>query len=557
MSLSNNGILKIKTAASYVKQPDIKIKLSEVAGNTTLKLYKSSTYGSSILEPAVGDYILVKWLSNVSTITTTEANIIDSSVAMPYLFYKIEAITSGTLSTDNLIIQVDRNTPIYDSFGNTKIVGAFVFSGTVNNLLTYNPTSYLSDSILSFLTNTQCDITVFPFWNMSIVYTEEIAGITSTSTKYTQFKSNKYAGFVSYIQNQAPVFKKLGIIHYTNDSPVNEYAEGFYKDTAVLLIPTIMWHKEQDNKLGVVLSSYGVQKTLSGLTTTYYDLADPYGNIVGKVFNNLKLFSIEDQELLFAMSYKSNRSWTLPNYTLALNTALSNCAACAIDYTVTTGTGSISVSGIINNTIGAKVFLEILGLNTGTHVYQEILSSQLLSTTTISGIPVDSYTVTLYDLGSPNCFNAKNALVTVPATTTTTTAPATTTTTAPATTTTTAPPTTTTTTIPHFTIMAEVDVVNTSAGESLGGSFQINGVFKYISAHQIIYTASENVIAGTYMVNFDTVILFNSLLSVIPQYVRYSLDYGATWTDNWTGDISISVTSANIFIWVQVNDTLW
>ena len=37
--------------------------------------------------------------------------------------------------------------------------------------------------------------------------------------------------------------------------------------------------------------------------------------VVGKVFNELKMFVIEDQELLFAMSYKSNRSWTLPDYT--------------------------------------------------------------------------------------------------------------------------------------------------------------------------------------------------------------------------------------------------
>jgi len=53
---------------------------------------------------------------------------------------------------------------------------------------------------------------------------------------------------------------------------------------------------------------------LAGLNLYYYDLADSQGFVVGKVFPDLKIFVIEDQELLFAMSYKSNRSWTLPDY---------------------------------------------------------------------------------------------------------------------------------------------------------------------------------------------------------------------------------------------------
>ena len=60
-------------------------------------------------------------------------------------------------------------------------------------------------------------------------------------------------------------------------------------------------------------------------------MADADGNIVGKVFNDLKVFVIEDQELLFAMSYKANRSWTLPEFTAALNVSL--CPASDMEIT--------------------------------------------------------------------------------------------------------------------------------------------------------------------------------------------------------------------------------
>jgi hypothetical protein len=115
--------------------------------------------------------------------------------------------------------------------------------------------------------------------------------------------------------------KRLGVIHYTNSSPANVYAEGFLLKTPILEVPTIMWHKSLGTTLGATFIPYGSPKILAGetkaLNTTYYDLVDKNDTsiVVGKVLNELKMFVIEDQELLFAMSYKSNRSWTLPDYT--------------------------------------------------------------------------------------------------------------------------------------------------------------------------------------------------------------------------------------------------
>jgi hypothetical protein len=184
------------------------------------------------------------------------------------------------------------------------------------------PTEYLDESVISFLQNSQCPTVVFPYWNMAIIFTEEIAGVQAGKLQYTQFKNRSFGGFVSYIQNQAPKYKKLGVIHYTNSSPANVYAEGFLLKTPTLQIPTIMWHQSPTIKLGVTLVATGDSKMITGTTTgtslntLYYDLADTNGFVVGKVFPELKIFVIEDQELLFAMSYKSNRNWTLPNYAI-------------------------------------------------------------------------------------------------------------------------------------------------------------------------------------------------------------------------------------------------
>jgi hypothetical protein len=102
---------------------------------------------------------------------------------------------------------------------------------------------------------------------LSIVYTEEITGVKTTNKSFDNLTSNKYGGFVSYIQNQAPTYKKLGIIHYSNSSPSNTYGEELFVDNntvPTLNIPTIMWHKKPSLSLGLDLTAYGNVKYLTG-----------------------------------------------------------------------------------------------------------------------------------------------------------------------------------------------------------------------------------------------------------------------------------------------------
>ena len=321
-----NGGTSFITDSNHVKQPDAMLDMSDSEnsdGDNQVRLKKGPYYGTSGEEPAVGDLLFIKWTYSASTIEHS----IDKNYPTPYLWYQITGITSGSLSTDDVVVGLDRNAPDFSGLvipTGTTYAGAMIYYNEINfsgaSVFNLSPTDYVDESVLSFLENSQCPTVVFPYWNMSIIYTEEIAGAQAGDLKYTQFKNRKFGSFVSYIQNQAPVNKKLGVIHYTNSSPANVYAEGFLLKTLKLDIPTIMWHKSSTPILGARFIPNGIPQSLTGVTesldTTYYDLVDQTNTsiVVGKVFNELKLIVIEDQELLYAMEYKSNRNWTLPDY---------------------------------------------------------------------------------------------------------------------------------------------------------------------------------------------------------------------------------------------------
>jgi hypothetical protein len=316
---TNNNTEYIKEA-THVKQPDIIIEMSGVTGGTIINLKKSVNYGVSVLEPDTNDFIYIKW----TTTGDTSGYMVNNSIPNQNLMYRIISKT-GLLSDNTLKITVDRVIPNYYGIGATGISGAFIFRSDISDI--NESTDYLTQSVIDFIENYQCGISKFPFWNLSIIFTDEIAGIQLNDKKFTTFNTRDLGSFVSYIQNQSPYFKKLGLIHYSNNSPNNTYGEEFNSNTPKLVLPDLVWHKSTTLEKGLTLIADNESKLLTGSTKSlniqYYDLIDEdSGYVVGKVFNGLKIFVIEDQELLYAMSYKSNRSWTLPNY--LLGTAGSN-----------------------------------------------------------------------------------------------------------------------------------------------------------------------------------------------------------------------------------------
>lgn len=175
---------------------------------------------------------------------------------------------------------------------------------------------------------------------------ESFLGVTALTDT---FYYNSYDERVNVLPSEQ---KAIAIVHYTNSSVVNYYGEKFatqpfdnlnpnvagYARNFRVDIPTLMWHKTTGTTIGqsfyidpegytllepsYMLSLQNEDMNLPGMR--YFHLYDtnPDGNgnlnRVGKVFPDSELIVFDDLEIVAALSYKSNRNWTLPAPKLGL-----------------------------------------------------------------------------------------------------------------------------------------------------------------------------------------------------------------------------------------------
>ena len=289
-----------------------------------------------------GDYLFVKFNTSGYTNNYTPATIGEiGNDPTPFLMYQIQEIidtTGGTVYnsfdltgyTNNyqLTFTLDRNLPNFTS----ALVEAFIYPAP-NTISEYydNPTpiAYWNGGLLDFTSNCTLANDDVPVWNMNILTIEEIVGLDDTvyKGKYVNAGRNYWGTAINYDYFLNNLLNKVGVIHYTNNSVSNFYAEGFYKNTLTLKIPYLMWHKKQFGGVGLAndigytfvcgteLKSMGVNNSIH-----YYDLIDQEiePTVVGKVLVDEKIILIEHQELLTSLCYKSNRNWTLPKPKLTM-----------------------------------------------------------------------------------------------------------------------------------------------------------------------------------------------------------------------------------------------
>jgi hypothetical protein len=167
-----------------------------------------------------------------------------------------------------------------------------------------------------------------------------------------------YNSFDEIVKVEPEEQKSIAIIHYTNQTIDLFYGEKFalepydpsipYDATGQARnfkfhIPWLMWHKNPECCYGETFwvdppnfdgldlfkphylqSSKNVDMNSPGLR--YYNLWDTnpnddgYPSRIGKVFPDDRMIVIDDEEIIAAMSYKSNRNWTLPAPKLFLST---------------------------------------------------------------------------------------------------------------------------------------------------------------------------------------------------------------------------------------------
>jgi hypothetical protein len=281
-------------------------------------------------------------------------------------------------------ITLDRPTPDFSMFDDCCYARTIVYQPTMTSLYdSVTPTPHWKDDVINFESVCDTDQFDVKVWNMNIPWSEDPAGtFVGTLFDYTHFGSTSYIGAKEYfgymsdsgqtdtslvfyynsfgdvIKVEPKEQKAIAIIHYTNQSIDFFYGEKFALEPFVdgstgearnfrIHIPTLMWHKNpeccygqtfyvdppgfEDADFDLFQVCYLQSKKNSDMNEKglrYYHLWDTNPNPsnlgkpnrIGKVFPDDQIIIIDDEEIIAAMSYKSNRNWTLPAPRIGLTT---------------------------------------------------------------------------------------------------------------------------------------------------------------------------------------------------------------------------------------------
>ena len=293
------------------------------------------------------------------------------------LTYRITSVCLGDIT-------LDRPTPDFSNLSSDCYARMVVYPPNMQTMYdSITPRPHWRDNVINYESVCYTDEFDVNVWNMNIPWSENPAGLFSSINKdYTNFGSKQYLGTKEYFgyasssgqTDSSYVYhydslgdivtvtpeeqKAIAVIHYTNQTVDFFYGEKFAfepfdvsnpSDTTgqarnfKLHIPWLMWHKNPECCLGetfwvdppefedldlfqvqYIQSTKNIDMNSPGIR--YYHLWDTNRNSnnlpnrIGKVFPDSKIIIIDDEEVIAAMSYKSNRNWTLPAPKLSLVT---------------------------------------------------------------------------------------------------------------------------------------------------------------------------------------------------------------------------------------------
>lgn len=275
--------------------------------------------------PFAGDLMYIPWEPvSASGLTYDSSTTINSGTPFNNLWYRVLSANTGTS-----IVTLDRNVPNFGAASTSQIINTYFYP--FNGIETY----YGSAATV----NTRV-------WNMNIIRTSSVEGTDTTISGYTTYGSIQYNGTKQYMGFGSET-RQFGVIHYTNEFTGNTYAEQLVEKTVVIDIPNIMWHRTaglagQVTNFGIKLQDYAGSTIFDNAAqTTYRELRDGSTSsdfVVGRVYHKLKMIVITDPELLTALTYKSNRSYTLPSLNVDSSPSPnSSCSSTVLDTSNTTG----------------------------------------------------------------------------------------------------------------------------------------------------------------------------------------------------------------------------
>lgn len=364
------------------------------------------------------------------------------------LVYKVVSVTTGTTSD---IITLDRNTPDLSSLtGKVAVI--------CNKCeMEFSTASDVDNTCIPQLPDT---IDQQNPWKLSLVWDEKPIGMQSSDRSLQYYKGNRHTstkGLLGYTTNSAQIFTNftggtitgttyvnasgtevlvkpneqrcVAIIHFSELGDITNYPERFFKyddyishltgttDTVAtditggtisdleyfeVYIPFLLYHRSTGTTIGEVfhMDSNNVKYIKSTINEKfilkYRDLLDSLNNKVGKVFVDLKTIVFDDQEIVAALDYKSNRHHTLPAPKVGLSnsdTSASTSLLSGATNQVVWVTYSLDHSSYTSmNSLPCNYFVTITGTSTPSNVTVKFEDSNSFSklATSLSGI-TDSF----------------------------------------------------------------------------------------------------------------------------------------------------------------------
>jgi hypothetical protein len=296
----------------------------------------------------------------------------------PMLTYRIIEVCTPTT------VKVDRTIPDFSMLTGDCVANILIYPPTITEIYdSFTPSPHFNSSVINFESVCFTDELDVNILNMNIPWSENPAGMDpNVYTDYSKFGSANYLGtkeFLGYASSSGQTDtdkvyfynsfgeqvivepkeqKAISIIHYTNNSVNLFYGEKFAMEpfdplltftTAglgrnfKLHIPWLMWHKSEDccggQTFWVDPPGFGTfdlfqveylestkNDDMNHPGIRYFHLWDTNPNSnglpnrIGKVFPDQQIIVIDDEEIIAALSYKSNRNWTLPAPKLSLVT---------------------------------------------------------------------------------------------------------------------------------------------------------------------------------------------------------------------------------------------
>lgn len=365
------------TTTAYTINPNFVVDITTMSGSNTVTLTADVISTGNTGQASSGDFAVIYIRDGIEPL---------SSITQVFT-YKVVTISGDTSgNTGPIIVTFDRTLPNYTALtGNSRVV--FYPYNMTELYDNYTPEYNWNTDAFNFESNCDISLSDVKVWNLNSPWTESPAGLDSaTHEDYNHFGSTAYTGTKEYLGynsdsgqtdtsstyyynsfgreiNQLPSDQKaISIIHFTNQSIDNFYGEKFAMEpfdltnefvtgqgaNFRLTIPWLMWHKNTGTTIGQEFyvdptgftsqNLFQVQylqslpnSDMNNPGIRYFHLWDTNPNIngvpnrVGKVWPDLKLITIDDDELVAVLNGKSNRNWTLPAPNLGLITT-SQCS---------------------------------------------------------------------------------------------------------------------------------------------------------------------------------------------------------------------------------------